>query len=68
MVQLGDVAIRYSAKVDKQLRNGRPVKLLWDVVAGKTSQPEADQFLQTEYRKGWEICLDNLALASTLAL
>ena len=55
MVQLGNVAIRYSAKVDRELQNGRPVKLLWDAVAGRTSQPEADQFLQTEYRKGWEV-------------
>ena len=55
MVQLGNVAIRHSAKVDKDLQNGRPVKLLWDAATGKTDSPEADQFLQTEYRKGWEI-------------
>lgn len=55
VVQLGNAAIRYSAKVDKELQNGRPVELLWDPVAGKTSQPEADQFLHTEYRQGWEL-------------
>ena len=55
MVQLGNVAIRHSAKVEKEGQNGRPVKLLWDAAAGKTNNPEADQFLQTEYRKGWEV-------------
>jgi predicted dehydrogenase len=55
IVQLGNVAIRHSAKVDKDLLNGRPVKLMWDAAAGKTNNPEADQFLQTEYRKGWEV-------------
>ncbi|MCX7047723.1 MAG: hypothetical protein NTX50_19835 [Candidatus Sumerlaeota bacterium] len=52
-VQLGNVAIRYSATIKE---NGRPVKLLWDAQAGKiTNIPEANQFLQMEYRKGWEI-------------
>ena len=55
VVQLGNVALRHSAKTNAELQNGRPVKLLWDPVAGKTSDPEADRFLQTEYRKGWEI-------------
>jgi predicted dehydrogenase len=54
VVQLGNVALRHSARVNKELQNGRPVKLLWDKVAGQTSDPEADQFLQREYRKGWE--------------
>jgi len=55
VVQLGNVALRHSARVNKELQNGRPVKLLWDAVAGKTNDPEANQFLQTEYRKGWEV-------------
>ena len=55
VVQLGNVALRHSAKVDKELQNGRPVKLLWDAVAGRTNDPEADPFLQTEYRKGWQL-------------
>ena len=55
VVQLGNVAVRHSARSDKELRNGWPVKLLWDAATGKTNNPEANQFLQTEYRKGWEI-------------
>jgi hypothetical protein len=55
VVQLGNVAVRHSAKSDAELKNGWPVKLAWDAAQGKTDNPEADQFLQTDYRKGWEI-------------
>ncbi len=52
VVQLGNVAIRAGRY---QPENGHPVKLLWDGVAGKvTNLPEANRYLQTEYRKGWE--------------
>ena len=54
-VQLGNVALRHSARVNKELQDGRPVKLSWDKVAGKTSDPEGNPFLQRECRKGWEI-------------
>ncbi len=55
VVQLGNVAIRAGRH---QTENGHPVKLLWDGVAGKvTNLPEANRYLQTEYRKGWEALL-----------
>jgi len=54
LVQLGNVAIRTSAKVLAGKSNGYPVKLLWDAQNAKvTNIPEANQFLQTEYRPGW---------------
>ena len=53
VVQLGNVALRHSARVNRELQNGRPVKILWDELVGKTNDPEADQFLQREYRKAW---------------
>jgi hypothetical protein len=54
-VQLGNVAIRTSAKLLGGKDNGYPVKLLWDAQAGKvTNLAEANEFLQTEYRQGWE--------------
>ena len=53
IVQLGNVAIRFGRHQTGE--NGHPVKLLWDGVAGKvTNLPEANRYLQTEYRKGWE--------------
>jgi len=55
-IQLGNVAIRWSAMRHADGINGIPVKLLWNAQAGKiTNVPEANRFLQTEYRKGWEI-------------
>lgn len=55
VVQLGNVAIRTSARVlAERKQNGYPVKILWDAKNGKvTNIPEANQFLQTEYRPGW---------------
>lgn len=56
VVQLGNVAIRWSAKQHAAKTNGCPVKLLWDAEAGRVANvPEANRFLQTETRKGWEI-------------
>ncbi len=56
MVQLGNVAIRWSALQHTAKTNGCPVKLLWDAQAGKvTNVPEANRFLQQEPRKGWEV-------------
>ena len=52
---LGNVAIRTSAKVLAGKPHGNPVKLLCDAQnGGVTNLPEANAFLQTEYRKGWE--------------
>ena len=52
-MQLGNVAIRSSAE---QARNGYPVKLAWDAAAGKvTNRPEANRYLSSEPRKGWEL-------------
>ena len=55
VVQLGNVAVRHSARVHQEMQNGRPVKLVWDAGLGKTNDPEADQFLRTEYRPGWGV-------------
>jgi hypothetical protein len=52
IVLLGNVAIRVGRH---QSENGHPVKLLWDGIASTVSnRPEANRYLQTEYRKGWE--------------
>jgi predicted dehydrogenase len=51
VVLLGNVAIRKDLK-DKVLRH----KLMWDPEAFKiTNLPEANQYLQVEYRKGWSL-------------
>ena len=55
VVQLGNVAIRHSARITREQQNGRPVKLMWDAVAGKSQDVEANLLLQNAYRKGWEI-------------
>lgn len=56
LVQLGNVAIRWSALQQASNTNGIPVKLVWDAAAGKVANvPDANRFLQREPRKGWEI-------------
>jgi predicted dehydrogenase len=45
-ILLGNVAIR----------NGKGIKLEWDGPNMKvTNRPEAERFIRTEYRKGWEV-------------
>ncbi|MCY2989698.1 MAG: Gfo/Idh/MocA family oxidoreductase [Planctomycetota bacterium] len=52
VVQLGNLGVRFGAN---QKENGRPVKLLWDAAAGRvTNEPDANRYLLTEPRKGWE--------------
>ncbi len=51
LVQLGNVAVRSS---HRQSDNGYESKIEWDAANMKvTNYPEANRFLQTEYRKGW---------------
>ena len=57
VVQLGNVAIRTGRLLEKDRgQNGHCVRLLWDKEHGKVSNvPEANRYLQMEYRKGWEV-------------
>jgi hypothetical protein len=58
VVQLGNVAIRAARRVQAahQDQNGHCITVCWDKENGKvTNIPDANQFLQTEYRKGWEL-------------
>ena len=58
VVQLGNVALRTGRLLhaSHHNQNGYCAKLFWDKENGKvTNVPDANQFLQTEYRKGWEV-------------
>ena len=57
VVQLGNVAIRAARRIEQNRgENGHAVTLFWDKENGKvTNRPEANQYLQTECRKGWEV-------------
>jgi predicted dehydrogenase len=53
IVLLGNVAIRAA---QRQNQNGMCVRIDWDPVNLKiTNAPECDKYLQTQYRKGWEL-------------
>ena len=58
VVLLGNVGIRTARLVDQRHEgwNGYNVTLLWDHKAGRvTNLSDANSFLQTEYRKGWQV-------------
>jgi NADH:ubiquinone oxidoreductase subunit C len=53
MVLLGNVAVRAGMKYSE---NGHPVRLDWDATAMRvTNMPEANQYVKSKYRKGWEL-------------
>ncbi len=53
LVQLGNVAIRAG---QRNPENGRVTRIDWDSANLKvTNVPEANKFLQMEYRKGWTL-------------
>jgi predicted dehydrogenase len=58
VVQLGNLAIRAGHDIQQKHggQNGHCLRLHWDKEHGKVSNvPVANRYLQTEYRKGWEV-------------
>jgi hypothetical protein len=55
VVLLGNVAIRVA---QRHKQNGYPVRLDWDPGSMTvTNVAEANQYIRSEYRKGWELTL-----------